>query len=322
MATRVGLGMGVALLLGLSCLPLGCEGWDAPTILSTHTLPNQAPRGVDLPAEVVQQMTACAERIRERGDPSKPLVHAMQFQVEATEDGHVVAAGLEDTSIRDVALASCIERALRTMTVPMGKLPLRVASSGPRRALGAEARALVGFPLASLLAAAFNPAVIVVTGLMLTVVVVVYLTGGVHPGHLLGPTAVSMPTATAVPTTTAVPKPRRHPNQTCENDELDALEAEKKRLCGKKYAADCSGNRLKSATVADRMDNTPCSAIQRSIGERMLCLKQRNRIEDECYGGIPDAGHAEQIRNTERGIDLCVALQAINCAAGHPMLHL
>jgi hypothetical protein len=322
MATRVGLGMGAALLLGLSCLPLGCEGWDAPMIMNTHPLPSQAPRGVDLPAEVVQHMTACAERVKERGDPAKPLVHAMQFQVEVTEDGHVVAAGVEEASIHDVALASCIEGALRTMTVPMGQMPLRVASSGPRRAPGAEERALMGFPLASLLAAAFNPAVIVVTGLMLTVVVVVYVTGGVHPGHLLGPTAVSIPTATAVPTTTAVPKPRKYPNQTCEDDELKALEAEKKRLCeDTKFPANCTGKREKDS-VLDKHNKIPCSAIQHSIALRLLCLNQRNLIEERCFGGVPDAGHAQIIANTQRGIDACVALKAINCAAGHPMSQL
>jgi hypothetical protein len=318
MTVRHALGAVAALTLGLACLPMGCESWDAPMVMNTHPLPSQGPRGVDLPAEVVQQMTACAERIKERGDAEKPLVHAMQFQVEVTEDGHVVAAGVEEASIRDVALTSCIEGALRTMTVPMGQMPLRVASSGPRRAPGAEARALVGLPLASLLAAAFNPAVIVVTGLMLTVVVVVYVTGGVHPGHLLGPTAVSIPTATAVPTTTAVPKKRRYPNQTCENDELDALEAEKKKLCESGFAADCSGKRERPV-VRDKHDKIPCSDILESIRQRMLCLNHRNLIEERCYGGVPDAGHAEQIANVARGIKSCEILKAINCVKGHPM---
>jgi hypothetical protein len=321
MTVRHALGAVAALTLGLACLPMGCESWDAPMVMNTHPLPSQGPRGVDLPAEVVQQMTACAERIKERGDAEKPLVHAMQFRVDVTEDGHVVAAGVEEASIRDVALTSCIEGALRTMTVPMGQMPLRVASSGPRRVPSGEARTLNGFLLAGALAA-FNPAVIAVIGLSLTVVVMVYLTGGVHPGHLLGPTAVSMPTATAVPTTTAVPKPRRHPNQTCENDELDALEDEKKRLCvDTKFPATCTGKR-KFDWVVREQDKIPCSAIQRSIALRLLCLKQRNLIEERCYGGVPDAGHAEIIANWQKGIDACVALEAINCAAGHPMSQL
>lgn len=282
MTGRHALGAVLALSLGILGVPLGCEGWNAPTILTTHTLPTQEPRGVELPEGVVDQIAGCVQQVTERGDPGKPLVRNMQFGVESAQDGRGGAVALEGATISDAALEGCIAGALRKMTVPVGELPLRVASSVPRRAPGAEARALDAFPLAAVLTASFNPAVIAVAGLMLTVAVVVYVVSTVHPSVSVGPTAVSMPTATAaptavpipvptavpattavptaVPTTTAVPKQRkrRYPNQTCENDELDALEAVKDKLCNKtKFPATCTGDRTRP-TVVKKHDQIPC----------------------------------------------------------------
>ncbi len=118
----------------------------------------------------------------------------------------------------------------------------------------------------------------------------------------------------------AVPT-RRYPNQTCDDDELKPLEQEKDKLCNSGYAANCTGDRTRE-DVKKRLDGIPCSAIMLSLAQRYACLKQRNLIEEKCFGGVPDTGHQEAIDNTQRGINLCEALKLINCVAGHPMSNL
>jgi hypothetical protein len=50
-----------------------------------------------------------------------------------------------------------------------------------------------------------------------------------------------------------------------------------------------------------------------------LCVAARQQIQDECFKNATDTGHAEIIDKLTRGITLCEALKAVNCAPGHPM---
>ena len=49
------------------------------------------------------------------------------------------------------------------------------------------------------------------------------------------------------------------------------------------------------------------------------CIAIRQRIQDECFGGVPDQVHEDALQFIQNGIDQCLALEAINCAPGHPM---
>jgi len=128
------------------------------------------------------------------------------------------------------------------------------------------------------------------------------------------------PAPTTKPTTTAPPIPigvptTRYPNQTCKNDELDRLEAEKKKLCESGYATDCPKDPLRKREFA----KIPCSLIKLSLQQRQACKAARWLIQNTCFGGKPDAAHKGAIDQVQNGINNCEALKLINCAEGHPM---
>lgn len=130
-------------------------------------------------------------------------------------------------------------------------------------------------------------------------------------------TATATPTATATTTTTSPPiaLPRKWPGQTCENKHLDALEAAKDLVCTGFPGKSCSS----SGKNAPFLPVYPCSLLKARIPAVLACVAARQKIQDECFKGSPHAGHAQQIDDLGKGIVLCEALKAINCAPGHPM---
>ena len=113
-------------------------------------------------------------------------------------------------------------------------------------------------------------------------------------------------------------KPRRYPNQTCENEVLDELQAEMHRICNAIPGESCSSKKVSQKKLARR----PCSAIRTRIAALEACLAARERIQNECFGGQPDPRHENAIQEIINGIQACKALEAINCAPGHPMANL
>ena len=120
-------------------------------------------------------------------------------------------------------------------------------------------------------------------------------------------------TTTAAPSPTVV-APRRYPNQTCEDAELDRLEDEAHDRCDLKkgFAADCNQNEKK-------LEMIPCSRIKLSLQQRRACLDARWDVQNKCFGGKPDGPHKDKIDQTQKGIDHCETRKPINCAPGHPM---
>jgi hypothetical protein len=219
---------------------------------------------------------------------------------------------LRASTLADEDLEACMAHALRSLSED--DLTMRRAEALPRGPVAPESRALLGANPAALAAAACvaQPELCVLTLGILAVgtyiVVEVYVQPSTHPGTRTHPrpavttppavpTAVSM--ATAMPTTTAIPVPRRYPNQTCDDKELGRLEEEKRRLCDAGFAANCKGT--EKPREAERLTRIPCSTILRSIEQRLACLKQRNLIQDKCFGGFPDAAHRNAIEDVERG---------------------
>ncbi len=120
--------------------------------------------------------------------------------------------------------------------------------------------------------------------------------------------------AHAAPPASAAPA-RRHIGQTCEDDVLDALQAEKDRVCGRIPSQSCSPARVSPKRLARR----PCSEIRKRIAALRACLEMRQRIQDVCFGGVPDKRHEKPFDDIESGLRHCLDLEAVNCAPGHPM---
>ena len=48
-------------------------------------------------------------------------------------------------------------------------------------------------------------------------------------------------------------------------------------------------------------------------------MRLRQEIPDTCFGGVPDPTHSDQLAALQSGLNACLALEAVNCAPGHPM---
>ncbi|HYO56429.1 hypothetical protein [Archangium sp.] len=108
---------------------------------------------------------------------------------------------------------------------------------------------------------------------------------------------------------------RRYPNQTCDDAVLGHLQAEKDRICNAMPGASCSP----SGKSARRLARMPCSQIRLRIQALQNCIHIRQFIQDECFGGVPDTPHERALNEHKLGLAHCLALEAENCAPGHPM---
>lgn len=313
--TRPALGAALTLALGLTLTPLGCESWDRPAFTHIHPLPESAQEDPAVPESIVQQLTRCAEQAPGRSTSGKPESRAVQFTVHAAQDGRVSDVDLNGSTLGEPAVETCMQGALQGMALAMYDAPLRISPVASGRGLTPEYRALDAFPLPPLTIIALHPVVVVVAGLI--VLVVIYVVSEPIVKAILAPAKaapVAAPAATAAP---AAPAARRNANQTCEDKVLDALEAEKTRLCSGGVGAKCA-----EGTNDKKRTRIPCSAIKDSLKKRKACRDQRILIQNECFGGRPDAGHKETIDNYQRGINGCEELKETNCAEGHPMANL
>ena len=132
------------------------------------------------------------------------------------------------------------------------------------------------------------------------------------------PIAATTPMPTPVPPLGEGPQERRHPNQTCENQVLDTLQTAMHDVCDRIPGESCSPGKVNPKKLAKR----PCSQIRQRIQAVRECLRRRQNIQDQCFGGAPDPRHADVLSQVQRGLDACVALEAINCAPWHPMAEL
>lgn len=310
----VGLTLSMGYALGLSTLG-GCAG--APW-----------PSHGNLPERVVDKLTECGKK---GPTPLQSENYDLAFIVHVTEGG--AEARVDDVTLKNSTLhfpevEACMTDALYGMRAPLEALALRRRNLAPDPTVAPEARVLLGQAQVVQLLEAMA---FIVVGYAAYTVVVTFLRDKHHTKQRPPPPRSQVeeppkpeppkpaPRTEADPKTTdpppppPPPPPRRYPKQTCENDELDALEAEKKKLCYSGYAATCGDPTKK------RFTKIPCSAIKLSIQQRLACLKARKLIQEKCFGGKPDAGHKQQIDDTQNGIDNCEALKLVNCANGHPM---
>jgi hypothetical protein len=281
-----------------------------------------------LPERVVERLTECGKK---GPIPLEPVRYNLTFTVHVAENN--VEASIDEVVLTDSTLhidevEDCMTDALYGMRTPLEALAFRRRKLAPDMAVAPEARALFGQAQLALL---LEAAEIVVVGYAAYSVVVYFL---VTKPYTKPRPAPARPQAedppkpeppkpgaqtegepkTTDPPPPPPPPPRRYPNQTCDDGELDRLENEKKRLCGSGYAANCSPSKVSK----EKLERIPCSAIKRSIEQRLACLRARNLVQEKCFGGVPDAGHKNAIDEVQNGIDKCEALKLINCAKGHP----
>lgn len=310
--TRFSLGAGLALTLGLAFVPLGCENWDRPMFTSVHAPPHEAPDPRELPEPLRAQIEACAQTLPARAPSEEALHDLIAFGVQVDEDGQAGAVKLARSTLGDRGMEACMAGALHGMRLPLDQFGTLVGEGGGKHPVSPEVwRLLADDPQESL---QMLPAAVSVAGRVIIVVVVLWVVYEAVKAILAPAKAPSA----AAPGVAAPPKARKYPNQTCEDEELAKLEAEKTELCESGFSANCKGKR-KYEQERQRLDSIPCSKVMRSLQERLACLHHRNLIEDLCFGGKPDKGHQEQIDNVKLGIDHCEELKEINCTPGHPM---
>jgi hypothetical protein len=108
---------------------------------------------------------------------------------------------------------------------------------------------------------------------------------------------------------------KRRPGQTCENSVLSHLQAEKNRICGSISGESCSPKKVSPK----RLDHIPCSTAKQRTQALQNCLNIRQFIQEECFNGMPDEPHTRAMNELRSAIAHCLALEARNCAPGHPM---
>ena len=138
--------------------------------------------------------------------------------------------------------------------------------------------------------------------------------------------AVKAPTSWRTETNPATGKPYtsveeydripRHANQTCKNSLLDTLQAEKDKLSASVPPFN------PKAPNSKQLDKAPCSAIRLRIEALKKIVDKRWEIQKKCFGGKPDPGHNTAMTQLEDGLADIKALEAKNCAPGHPMSEL
>jgi len=308
---RHALGAGFALSLGLTFMPLGCENWNRPMFTPVHRLEG-APDMQQIPKPVREGFEACLRMLPEAGPEEKEVDHLVAFGVQIHGDGQAGAVRLGRSTLGDRGVEACMAEALQGMRLSLEELQKLIGEGGGKHLVSIEVKGL----LADDRQESFQvlPGALSAAGRIVLVVVVLWVLYEAAKDILAGAKA----TSAAVPRVAAPPKARKYPNQTCEDEELAKLEAEKDKLCNDGYAVNCKGN-PEHPEDKKRLDTIPCSKIMLSLQQRLACFYHRNLIEDLCFGGVPDEAHKGEIENVKRGAGHCAKLKEINCAEGHPM---
>jgi len=108
----------------------------------------------------------------------------------------------------------------------------------------------------------------------------------------------------------------RYPGQTCTNSKLDELQSEKDALAQSVPPLDPSSP---GSSNPKRLARVPCSRIRARLSALQALLAKRRQIQTECFGGKADPSHAQALEELARAVENTIALEAVNCAPGHPM---
>ncbi len=143
---------------------------------------------------------------------------------------------------------------------------------------------------------------------------------GAAATSVMGPEEAPGPAAPQAPALQLGTQPhqRKYETQTCTNEVLDDLQAQKDRICNTiPSKPDWSPSRSEKM-----LNRIKCSEIRPRLRAFEECLRIRLLIQERCFGGVPDPRHVIPLEEIENGIANGRARELINCAPGHPMANL
>src|SRR5262249_8509457 len=106
------------------------------------------------------------------------------------------------------------------------------------------------------------------------------------------PTSGAVQSCPAEPQPAPVPqpapqtRPRKYPDQTCEDEVREELHDDKDHKCN-------------DAPRSCKNQSLDCVELLRRIQRNKECLAARERIRDECFGGVGDQPHADEITGVQ-----------------------
>jgi hypothetical protein len=144
------------LAMGLVLIPLGCESGGGVGPI------HRGGDGPTLPDSTIADLRVCAEHA---AGHLKESTYTFMFRVDVTEGGNTGRVRLSDSYPGDADIASCMEHALRAMTVPpsVDRMLTKQTEVSP------DSRGLIGNPLA--IAIELGPIVLVAAGVTVLVAV-------------------------------------------------------------------------------------------------------------------------------------------------------
>ncbi len=163
---RIASTLGLAVTLGLTFTPLGCD--------STQALPfpasSPSPNGPEVPPSTERAITKCTES----GIPGLTKdYHTLIFDVKASKSGSVLEAKVRNSGPSGDGIAGCIKQALLAMHVSPWIVSL--GSPAPGEGVSRESRGQMGFAEALGAVVQLVPVLVVAAGVTVIVVVAIYI---------------------------------------------------------------------------------------------------------------------------------------------------
>ena len=163
---RIASTLGLAVTLGLTFTPLGCD--------STQALPfpasSPSPNGPEVPRSTERAITKCTESGIEG---LTKYYHTLIFDVKASKSGSVLEAKVRNSGPSGDGIAGCIKQALLTMHVSPWIVSL--GSPAPGEGVSRESRGQMGFAEALGAVVQLVPILVVAAGVTVIVVVAIYI---------------------------------------------------------------------------------------------------------------------------------------------------
>jgi hypothetical protein len=112
----------------------------------------------------------------------------------------------------------------------------------------------------------------------------------------------------------AVTRPRKYPNQTCEEDVREELGRQKDAAC--KVIWSCKNDVERLGKKNEKL--LTCPELLFRIAIDKVCLDARKLVQSECFKGSPDEGHEEAIKGITNALNECIRKAAIRGIGGGP----
>lgn len=153
---------------------LGCGGAQEEALYVRHeSAPRtmtEPPPSIEVPVATEQEVKACVDASDYRwAEPS----YAFLYDLETSQQGKILNVKLRDSTLRDIPLEECFERALAVMSVPNDALRLRSSTPVSGGESTYSSRSSVGFVQAAAAPIALAP--IIIPALGVTIIVAISL---------------------------------------------------------------------------------------------------------------------------------------------------